>query len=96
MPPRLDSWKISAVVRYLGDAFPGSRVEEYPRGGAVAHLFVVVAPGLDPRKRQRHNLLVTRAFFDRFSDPTSLGEALDSAGIARSLAKAGDRTIDLR
>jgi hypothetical protein len=96
MPTRLDSWKIAEVLKYLGKAFPGCRLEEYPRGGTAAHLFVVSEPSIDPRKRQQHHLMITRQFFDRCNDPTSLAEALDAAGVAKSLARAGDRTVDLR
>jgi hypothetical protein len=96
MAARLDPWKISEVLKYLGKKFPECRLDEFPRGSGVAHLFVVTEPAADPRKRQRHNLLITRGFFDRFSDPTSLAQALEAAAVAGSLTKAGDRTIDLR
>jgi hypothetical protein len=96
MTTRLDSWKITEVLGYLGKLFPGSRVEEFPRGGGVAHLFVVTEPHADPRKRQRHNLLILRGFFDRFNDPIALGQALDGAAVYRTLVRAGDRTVEMR
>jgi hypothetical protein len=92
---RIEPWKVQEVLRYLGRAFVGARLDDYPRGGAVAHLFVIVVRGADPRKNQRHNLLVTRQFFERFGDPAALKDALESADVARTLTRAGDRTVDL-
>jgi hypothetical protein len=91
----IEPWKVQEVVRYLVGAFPASRVEDYPRGNAVAHLFVIRESAPDPRKAQRHNLMVTRQFFERYSDSIALKDALESGDIARSLKRAGDRTIDL-
>ncbi len=92
---RIDSWKVQEVLRYLEKAFPGSRLDDYPRGGTAAHLFVIVEAATDPRRQQRHHLMITRQFFDRCSDPATLKDALEGVDVARSLTRAGDRTVDL-
>jgi hypothetical protein len=86
---------VQEVLRYLARAFPTSRVDDYPRGGAVSHLFTIREAAADPRKAQRHHLIVTRQFFERYTDAVSLKDALESADVARTLIRAGDRTIDL-
>jgi len=91
---QIDPWKVQEVLKYLAKHFPNARLDDYPRG-MVAHLFVVSESGLDPRKRNRHNLLITRQFFDRLADPATLKDVLESADVARSLAKAGERSVDL-
>ncbi len=58
---------------------------------SIAHLFVVSATGLDRKKQERHYLLVTRQFFDRYNDGGGLKEALDSADVPRSMVRAGGR-----
>jgi hypothetical protein len=94
--PGIEPWKVQEVVRYLAGAFPSSRVDDYPRGNAVAHLFIIREGGsLDPRKAQRHHLMVTRQFFERYGDAIALKDALESGDVARTLKRAGDRTIDL-
>ncbi|HEV8309655.1 MAG TPA: hypothetical protein VGW35_18485 [Methylomirabilota bacterium] len=92
---QVDAWKIDEVRQYLARVFPAARLDDYPRGLAIAHLFVVTATGIDRRKQERHYLLVTRQFFDRFSDGAGLKDALDSADVPRSLARAGERTVEL-
>lgn len=91
---QIDAWKIQEVLKYLEKHFPSARLDDYPRG-AIAHLFVVIEGGVDPRKRNRHHLMVTRQFFDRLADAATVKDALESADVARSLAKAGERSVDL-
>ena len=91
---QVDAWKVVEVRRYLEKKFPGARLDDYPRG-AVAHLFVVLEPGTDPRRQQRHHLMITRNFFDRFVDPATLKDGLDAAEVGRALIRAGDRSVDL-
>jgi len=95
VPAAIEPWKVQEVRRYLAEAFPGARLDDYPRGGATSHLFVVREPGPDPRRQPRHHLLVTRQFFDRFADSSSLRDALECGDIGRALVRAGDRTVDL-
>jgi len=92
---RIDAWKVEEVRRYLGKSFPAARLDDYPRGMSVAHLFIVTASGLDRRKQERHCLLITRQFFDRYGDGGVLKEALDSADVPRSMTRAGERTVEL-
>jgi len=92
---RIDPWKVEEVRRYLGRSFPAARLDDYPRGMSVAHLFVVTASGFDRRKQERHYLLITRQFFDRQGDGTVLKEALDSADVPRSMVRSGERTVEL-
>lgn len=92
---RIDAWKVQEVLRYLEKAFPAARLEDYPRGDAAAHLFVVTEAATDPRRQQRHHLVIARQFFDRCSDPTTLKDALEAAHVARSLSRVGDRTVEL-
>lgn len=94
-PARIEVWKIEGVRRYLEKAFLGARFDDYPRGGSVSHLFVVTQPGVDKRKDKRHHLLVTRQFFERFADSTSLQEALAAADVAKALKRGEDRTVEL-
>ncbi len=91
---KIDAWKVKEVLKYLENSFPGCRIEDYPRG-VIAHLFVVSQGGVDPRKRSRHNLLITRQFFDRLADAATVQDALETADVARSLKKAGERSVDL-
>jgi hypothetical protein len=96
MPAPIDYWKIEEVRKYLAKRFPAGHFDDYPRG-PVAHLFViqVAAIGRTANRRDRHNLVVTRQFFDRFPDTVSLRDGLDSADVARALEKAGERTVEL-
>jgi hypothetical protein len=91
----IDAWKVEEVRRYLEKSFPGSRLDDYPRGLSIAHLFIVTASGLDRRKQDRHYLLITRQYFDRYRDGAGLKEGLDSADVPRSLTRAGERTVEL-
>jgi hypothetical protein len=91
---QIDAWKVQEVLKYLAKHFPSARLDDYPRG-AVAHLFVVTEAGIDVRKRSRHNLMITRQFFDRLADAATIKDVLESADVARSLAKAGERSVDL-
>jgi hypothetical protein len=91
----IEPWQVQEVLRYLARAFPTSRLDDYPRGGAVSHLFTIRDAAPDPRKAQRHHLIVTRQFFERYTDAVSLKAALESAEVARALIRAGDKTIDL-
>jgi hypothetical protein len=93
--PGIEPWKVQEVLRYLSQAFPTSRLDAYPRGNAAAHLFTIREGAPDPRKAQRHHLLVTRQFFERYGDAIALKDALESGDIARMLKRAGDRTVDL-
>src|SRR5262249_53914868 len=91
----IEQWEVEEGRRYLGEKIPAGRLGDYPRGGALAHLFAVVGAGGDPRPPQRPNLLVTRQFFDRYTDSGALKDALESAEVGRSLTRAGDRTVEL-
>lgn len=91
----IDAWKIEEVRQYLERSFPAGRLDDYPRGTSVAHLFIVTAAGLDRRKQERHYLLITRQFFDRYRDGGGLKEGLDAADVPRSLTRAGERTVEL-
>jgi hypothetical protein len=91
----IETWKVDGVLKYLGKHFPGARFDDYPRG-TLAHLFVVIdGGGLDPTRRKRHNLFVTRQFFDRAPDATTLQDALEAADVAKALGRAGERSVDL-
>jgi hypothetical protein len=93
-PGQIDAWKIQEVLKYLAKHFPSARLDDYPRG-VVAHLFVVTDGAVDPRKRSRHHLMITRQFFDRLTDAATVKDALEAADVARSLTKAGERSVDL-
>lgn len=92
---RIDSWKIDEVRKYLGKSFLGGRLEDYPRGCNVAHLFQVAEPSAPGQPRKAHNLLITRQFFDRFTDHSALHEALATADVSRQLARGNGRTVEL-
>jgi hypothetical protein len=90
----IDPWKIEEVRKYLARRFPGARFDDYPRAGGTAYLFVVTAAGIGKRVT-RHNLVVTRQFFDRFPEHSSLKSALESGDVAHSMERAGERSIEL-
>lgn len=92
---RIDTWKIDQVRKYLGKAFLGGRIDDYPRGCNAAHLFLVAEPSVPGKPRKAHNLLVTRQFFDRFTDQGALHEALVAADVSRQLARGDGRTVEL-
>jgi hypothetical protein len=92
----IESWKVQEVLQYLKERFPAGRLDDYPRGNAAAHLFIVRDGGaFDPRKATRHHLMVTRQFFERYGDAIALKDALECGEVARMLIRAGDRTVDL-
>jgi hypothetical protein len=96
MPAGIESWKIEEVRRYLAKRFPAGRFDDYSRG-PVAHLFVVriAAVGRQTNQQNRHNLVVTRQFFDRVTDTMTLKDALDSADVAKAMLRAGEKTVEL-
>jgi hypothetical protein len=92
---QIERWKVEEVRGYLAKVFPAAHLDDYPRGVSIAHLFVVSATGLDRKKQERHYLLVTRQFFDRFCDGGGLKEGLDTADVPRSMVRNGERTVEL-
>jgi hypothetical protein len=96
MQAPIDHWKIEEIRKYLEKRFPAGRFDDYTRG-PQAHLFAVrvAAVGRSAIRQDRHNLVVTRQFFDRFPDTMSLRDGLDSADVAKTLEKAGERTVEL-
>ena len=92
---RLEPWKTDEVRKYLQREFHEGRIEDYPKGAASAHLFLVLKQRPHERHRVAHQLLITRQFFERFSDYTALREALVSADVGGHLQQAGDRTVEL-
>ncbi|MGH7268259.1 MAG: hypothetical protein ACREMB_25855 [Candidatus Rokuibacteriota bacterium] len=90
----IEPWKIEEVRAYLSRRFPGSRLEDHPRGG-LSHLFSVTQPGIDPHQHQHHHLVVTRHFFDRFAGQSTIREALAAQDLGRSLERAGEGTLEL-
>jgi hypothetical protein len=91
----IDAWKIEEVRRYLARRFAGARFDDYARGGGTAYLFVVTPAAAMGQRQMRHNLVVTRQFFDRFPDQGSFKNALESGDVARSLERAGERSVEL-
>ena len=92
---RIEPWKIDLVRRHLERRFPDARIDDYIRGGGIAHLFQVLTKHATGQRRVAHQLLVTRKFFDRYTDAASLRQELLGNGVADSLEKAGDRTVEL-
>jgi hypothetical protein len=92
---RLEPWKADEVRKHLQRSFREGRIEDYPKGAQAAHLFLVLQARPHERHRVAHQLLITRQFFDRFSDVMALREALVSTDVAESLQRAGDRTVEL-
>jgi hypothetical protein len=92
---RLEPWKADEVRKHLQRTFREGRIEDYPKGAQAAHLFLVLKQRPHERHRVAHQLLITRQFFDRFSDAVALREALVSTDVVTSLQRAGDRTIEL-
>lgn len=95
MTTRIDGWKIEEVRRYLGKEFLGSRLDDYPRGGNAAHLFVVAEPSVPGQPRKAYNLIVTRQFFDRITDHVALRESLVTADVSQQLTRGQGRTVEL-
>lgn len=92
---KLELWKTDEVRKYLAREFHEGRIEDYPKGLHAAHLFLVLKQRPHERHRVAHQLLITRQFFERFSDYTALREALVSADVGGHLQEAGDRTVEL-
>jgi hypothetical protein len=92
---RIERWQVDEVEKFLERVFAGSRIENYPRGGHVAHLFVVTEALLGEKRPPPHQLLVTGHFFARFKDSIALQQALIGGDVAQQLARAGDRTVEL-
>jgi hypothetical protein len=92
---RIESWKIDLVRRYLERQFPDARIDDYIRGGGIAHLFQVLTKHAAGQRRVAHQLLVTRKFFDRYTDAASLRQELLGSGVADSLERSDDRTVEL-
>jgi hypothetical protein len=89
-----DHGKVEEVRKYLARRFPASRLDDYARGSA-AHLFTVREAQFGAQQPKRHNLVVTRQFFERFPDAISLKDALESGEVGKSLERAGERTVEL-
>ncbi len=92
---RIEPWKITEVRKYLERDFPESRIDEYPKGMHAAHLFLVLTQRLNDRHRVAHQLLITRQFFDRYTDEIAIRQALMSADVGSHLKRAGERTVEL-
>lgn len=92
---RIEPWQIDKVCDYLSRALVGVRIDDFPRGHHVAHLFVVTVPGVPGGRTTKYYLLITRQFFERFTDQGSLRQALISAHVAKQLARSGGRTLTL-
>ena len=93
---RIETWRIDQVRKYLKREFPGSTLDDYPRGAHAAHLFLVrKEPGIGKGRPTTHQLLVTRGFFDRFTDQGALHEALVVGDVAEQLRRSGERTVEL-
>ncbi|MGH7322640.1 MAG: hypothetical protein ACRELA_23880 [Candidatus Rokuibacteriota bacterium] len=92
---KVEPWKIDEVRKYLEKMFREARIDEYPKGMHAAHLFLVLTQRLNDRHRVAHQLLITRQFFDRFTDNLALRQALVTADVESHLKRAGERTVEL-
>ena len=92
---RIEHWKVDEVRKYLERAFRDCRIDDYPKGSHTSHQFLVMTQRPMDQHRVAHQLLVTRGFFDRFTDPTALGEGLRAGDVLASLKRAGERTVEL-
>ena len=92
---RIEVWHVDEVRMYLTRAFVGSRIEDYPKGGDVAHLFVITEAGVIGQRGARHHLLVTGPFFARHTDRAALRQGLSTAEVAKHLERVGERTVEL-
>ena len=93
---RVSHWKTETVTRYLQFAFAeASAVEATPRG--AAELFVVQGRK-NPQSPSEvlHQLWVGPSFFDRYSDPMSLRDALVGADVVQALKRARDKVVQLQ
>lgn len=92
---RIETWQLDEIRRCLGREFPGSRIDDYPRGGHTAYLFTITEAAVSRANAMRHHLLVTRGFFDRFTDFVGLRDALVSGDVGRQLRREGEKTVTL-
>jgi len=92
---RIEPWQIDNVCEYLSLSFVGVRIDHYERGNHATHLFIVTGSGGPGGRPIRYYLLVTRGFFERFTDRGSLRQALISTHVAKQLARSGGRTVTL-
>lgn len=92
---KIEFWKTQETKRYLASKFLDGRIDDYPKGGARAHLFLVTQQQIGQRYQVAHQLLITRQFFDRYLDHHALRDALTTLDVVGSLKEAGDRTVEL-
>ena len=91
----VEPWKIEEIRRHLQERFPENEIDCFARGQHAAHLFLVLKA--DPREKNRvvHQLLITKRFFDRFTDQGSLATALAAGEVVLRMIQASDRTVEL-
>ncbi len=94
MPTGIDPWKIDEVRRYLQDLFANDEIDHYPRDRA-AHLFLIMKRDRHGRSKVAHQLLITKGFFDRFTDNLALVGALSTGQVGIRMIEAADRTVEL-
>ena len=91
----IEPWKIEEVRRYLQERFAEDEIDHFPRGDQAAYLFLVMKRDQQKKSRVTHQLLVTKKFFDRFTNHMALAGALSVGGVVMRMIEASDRTVEL-
>ena len=93
---RIEYWMMDEVKRYLEGSLLETSVDCFPRGSGSAVLFRVDGrpSHMSPRKLM-YQLWIDRSFFVRCPDRSSLNSALETADVATSMKRAGDKIVEL-
>ena len=92
----IEAWKVDLVRNYLARHFPDARIDDFPRGSGLGHLFQVMRRDPGGYHRVAHQTLIMNTYFERYGDAVSLRQELTNSSLAEALTKARDRTIELR
>ena len=91
----IEKWKIDEVRRYLEDRFAEHEIDNFPRGNQTAHLFRVLKKNPKGEREVVHQLLITKKFFDRITEPLALRQALIAGEVVLRMIRLRDRTVEL-
>ena len=93
---RIEYWMMDEVKRYLEGVIMETSVEYFPRGNGNAVMFRVEGrPSHMSQRKLMYQLWIDRSFFIRYQDRISLKSALETADVAASMKKIGDKIVEL-
>ena len=93
---RIEYWMMDEVKSYIEGTLLETSVDYFPRGSGTAVMFRVEGrPSHVSQRKLMYQLWVDRSFFIRCSDRSSLNSALETADVATSMKRAGDKIVEL-